>query len=92
MPDLSSLDPHELRDYFADTHYATPMRALNLRDHIGTLPGIMRVLGWEPEELDGLSIGLSPATLASVDEVVAKIVAWIDDFLASDTAARRAAV
>ena len=92
LPDLSSLDPHQLRDYFSDTHYATPMRALNFLDHIGTLPGTMRVLGCEPEELDGLSIGLSPATLASVDKAVAEIVAWINDFLASDTTARRAAV
>ena len=37
LPDLSGLDPHALRDYFADTHYATPIRALSLLQHMGRL-------------------------------------------------------
>lgn len=38
LPDLSQLDPHALRDYFADTHYATPLRAPALLKHLGRLP------------------------------------------------------
>ena len=38
LPDLAQLDPHALRDYFADTHYATPIRALSLLEQMGRLP------------------------------------------------------
>jgi len=43
LPDMSDLSPHELRDYFSDTHYATPMRALNFLTHIDSLPETIRV-------------------------------------------------
>ena len=39
LPDLSALDAHQLRDYFADTHYATPLRALALAVRLG-LPAL----------------------------------------------------
>ena len=42
LPDLSELDAHELRDYFADTHYAAPMRALAFAQRIGKLPSHVR--------------------------------------------------
>ena len=50
LPDLSALDPHQLRDYFADTHYATPLRALALAARLGHLPNVVAVLGCEPEQ------------------------------------------
>ena len=88
LPDMSDLDPHELRDYFADTHYATPLRALNLLDHIGELPATLRIFGCEPEEMEDLRIGLSPAVAASVDPAVKWVTTWIDDFLASNVTNR----
>ena len=45
LPDMSDLSPHELRDYFSDTHYATPMRALNFLTHIDRLPDTIRIIG-----------------------------------------------
>ena len=54
LPDLSEMDAHERRDYFADTHYATPFRALSLLEQIGNLPGTIRIIGCEPEEVDAL--------------------------------------
>jgi len=84
LPDLSDMDPHELRDYFADTHYATPLRALNLLDHIGELPGTIRIFGCEPEEMEDLGIGLSPAVAAAVGPAVNKVRAWVNDYLASN--------
>ena len=77
LPDLSKLEPFELRDYFADTHYATPIRALSLLDHLGSSPNTTRILGCEPDTLDDMTIGLSPV----VDAAVAKAVTMVIDLL-----------
>lgn len=89
LPDLSSLGQHELRDYFADTHYATPMRALSLLARIGKLPAVVRVLGCEPAAAEELRIGLSPAVAAAVEEGAAMVVRWVDGYLREPGAARR---
>ena len=70
IPDLSDLSIHEKRDYFADTHYATPIRALSLVNQISKVPPILRIIGCEPENLDELNIGLSPSVEAALDEAV----------------------
>ena len=77
LPDLSGLDAHELRDYFADTHYATPMRALAFAQRIGKLPPHVRVLGCEPESHAALFMGLSKPVTSAIDEAVAIAMAWI---------------
>ena len=82
LPDMSDMNAHELRDYFADTHYATPMRALNLLEHIGDLPKHIRIIGCEPEELDDLRIGLSPAVQTAIEPAVQMITDWVDNTIA----------
>ena len=77
LPDLSALDAHELRDYFADTHYATPMRALAFAQRIGKLPSHVRVLGCEPESHAELCIGLSKPVSGAIDQAVTMAMAWI---------------
>jgi len=77
LPDLSNLSAGEKRDYFADTHYATPMRALTLVAHVSTLPKAIRIVGCEPEELDDLRIGLSPPVAGAVDEAVSIVIDWV---------------
>ena len=79
LPDMSDMDMHELRDYFADTHYATPMRALNLLNHIGDLPATIRIFGCEPEEMKDLRIGLSPVVAAAVEPTINKVVDWLNE-------------
>ena len=81
LPDLSHLDPHQLRDYFSDTHYATPMRALGLAARIGKLPSVVRIIGCEPAEVDGLKIGLSPEVAASVGKAAIMVIEWVDEYL-----------
>ncbi len=68
LPDLSGLTSSEKRDYFADTHYATPMRALGLLSHVAALPEMIRIIGCEPEEALDLRIGLSPPVQAAVED------------------------
>lgn len=74
LPDLSELSAQQTRDYFADTHYATPMRALSLLAHVATLPGTVRIIGCEPEELNDMKIGLSPSVATAVEEAVNMVV------------------
>ena len=77
LPDLSGLDAHALRDYFADTHYATPMRALSLLEHLGHLPRRVAVVGCEPSAHEGLRIGLSAPVAAALDRAEAMAVDWV---------------
>ena len=88
LPDLSHLDAHQLRDYFSDTHYATPMRALTLLARMDSLPPTIRIVGCEPEALDELKIGLSAPASAAVDRAVTMIVDWVDRYVAAAAAHR----
>jgi hydrogenase maturation protease len=79
LPDLSGLDAHRLRDYFADTHYATPLRALALLERIGRLPKRVAVLGCEPDSRsdESLCLALSAPVAAALDRAEATAVEWI---------------
>ena len=78
IPDLSELAPHELRDYFCDTHYATPMRALNFLQHVGEIPRIVHILGCEPKEIDDMKLGLSAPVSAAIPIAEKMVTQWID--------------
>ncbi len=77
LPDLSALDPHALRDYFADTHYATPMRALGLLEQIGHLPRRVAVIGCEPVGDKAMHLGLSATVAAALERAEAMALEWI---------------
>jgi hydrogenase maturation protease len=81
LPDLSALDVHALRDYFADTHYATPLRALAFVQRLGRLPPHVRVIGCEPESHESLSMGLSAPVAAVVGAAVKMALEWMWDYL-----------
>ena len=78
LPDLSGLDPHQLRDYFADTHYATPMRALALLARIGHLPRSVAVIGCEPTPLEAMALELSAPVAAALGQAEAMAVEWVE--------------
>lgn len=77
LPDLSSLDPHQLRDYFADSHYATPMRALALLDRLGNLPRQVAIVACEPEDARPLSLGLSDIVRNALGRAETLAVDWV---------------
>ena len=81
LPDLSNLNAHQLRDYFADTHYATPIRALHLLAHIDKLPAEIRILGCEPENCETLCMDLSQPVAAAVDKAVKMTLDWVNESL-----------
>lgn len=70
LPDIAALDVHERRDYFADTHYATPIRALALISAVASLPPVVRVIGCEVESFEEFTIGLNPTVEAATDRAV----------------------
>lgn len=70
LPDLSQLSTHQRRDWFADTHYATPLRALALAAAVTTLPAIVRIVGCQPASTERFEIGLDPAVEAAIPEAV----------------------
>lgn len=78
LPDLSGLDAHALRDYFADTHYSTPIRALALVERLGHLPPRVAFIGCEPAEHEALGIGLSASVAAAVDRACVMAHEWVD--------------
>ena len=84
LPDLSALDPHALRDYFADTHFATPLRALSLLERLGRLPARIAIIGCEPERFEELSIGLSEPVAAALAGAESLATRWIENQLACD--------
>ncbi len=77
LPDLSGLGAHALRDYFADTHYATPIRALTLLEQLGHLPPVVAILGCEPAAYEALGLGLSPAVAAALEPAGRIVQGWI---------------
>lgn len=78
LPDLSALDAHQLRDYFADTHYATPLRALALAARLGHLPNVVAVIGCEPEQHIDMQTHLSPVVAAALGNAEAMALAWLE--------------
>ena len=74
---LQHLDLHQQRDYFADTHYATPDRALHMLAGLGRLPPVVRILGCEPTDAETLNIGLSAPVEAAVEAAVTLALDWM---------------
>ena len=77
LPDLSALDQHQLRDYFADTHYATPLRALALAVRLGCLPVQVAIVGCEPAPSEGLQRRLSLWVEAALDAAERMVFDWL---------------
>lgn len=77
LPELSGLDAHALRDYFADTHYATPLRALAMVQRLGRLPPRLAVIACEPLRCDRLELGLSPPVQQALGAAEALALQWI---------------
>ena len=85
LPDLSGLSVHALRDYFADTHYATPLRALALVEQLGHLPPRVAFIGCEPAEHERMALGLSAPVAAALDEGARIAHWWVADVMGGET-------
>ena len=79
LPDLDRLPPSERRDWFADTHYATPMRALALAAATAQLPRLLRIVGCQPARTDRFELGLDPVIERAIPEAIERVLALIAD-------------
>ena len=61
-----ALNSQQQRDYFADTHYATPTRVLQFLKNIGKLPPYLRVLACEPSSIEPCTLKLSDAVSQAI--------------------------
>ncbi len=52
LPDVDSFSDEEKRNFFADVHYATPVRAMTLASAVGVLPTLVRIIGCQPSDPD----------------------------------------
>jgi len=85
LPTLDDLSETERRDYFCETHYATPIRALTFAREVGALPGVVRIIGCQVADGDSFGVGLHPAVEAAIPEAVqvaARLVAVLMDSVA----------
>ena len=87
LPDLDALTPGERRDYFADTHYATPGRALALAAATATLPPVLRIVGCQPASTDRFELGLDPRVQAALPQAIAQVLALVADIERAPTSA-----
>lgn len=70
VPDIAGLDAHAQRAFLADTHYATPVRALAFAAALGKLPRVVRIIGCEPEDAERFEAKLSAAVERAVGRAV----------------------
>lgn len=52
LPRAEEMSDRKRREYFADVHYATPIRALTLARSVGALPPVVRIIGCQPHDPD----------------------------------------
>lgn len=71
--DIAAVPTLERRDMLADTHYATPERALMLARGLEVLPAVVWLVGCQPEDSERLGEGLSPAIERAVDVAAAEV-------------------
>lgn len=81
LPDLGSLTETDRRDYFSETHYATPVRALTFAREMGVLPSVVRIVGCQAADADAFGLGLHPAVEAAVPRAVDIAVELVTDLI-----------
>ena len=77
LPEPSEMSDRDRRDFFADVHYATPVRALTLARAIGVLPPLVRIIGCQPLDAESFGSDMSgpvAAAVARAIELVEKVL------------------
>jgi len=77
--DVSTLSSDERRDALADTHLATPARALMMARGLGVLPETTLIVGVQTTDTDEPREGLSATTARAVPVLVDEVLRLIDE-------------
>jgi hydrogenase maturation protease len=70
VPQLEDWSADQRRDFLADTHYATPTKAMILARALGVLPPAVYLVGCQPLDAERAGIGLSAPVAAAVERAV----------------------
>jgi hydrogenase maturation protease len=70
LPELSHLSATQRRDYFSETHYAVPIRALTLAREVDALPPVVRIIGCQPTDTGSFGMPMHDAVAAAVGPAV----------------------
>ncbi len=70
LPDVETLSEKEKRNFFADVHYATPVRAMALAQAVGALPPLVRIIGCQPSAVDTFDTDMHQDVAAAVPKAV----------------------
>ncbi|MGP1398073.1 MAG: hydrogenase maturation protease [Inquilinaceae bacterium] len=70
LPDVNAMTDRDRRDYFADVHYATPVRAMTLAWAVGVLPQFVRIVGCQPFDPDAFGTAMHDDVAAAVPRAV----------------------
>jgi len=84
VPDLAKWPEAKREGFLADTHYATPSKALILAKALGVLPPKVFLIGCQPAVYDDLALGLSAEVQAAIPAIIAQIKALVAEFKQRD--------
>ncbi len=70
LPQAEAMSDRERRDFFADVHYATPVRALTLAQSVGALPKLVRIIGCQPKDPDSFDTEMNETVAKAVPKAV----------------------
>lgn len=70
LPDIDSFTEEERRNFFADVHYATPVRAMTMARAVGALPPMVRIIGCQPSDADAFGMQMHADVAAAVPNAI----------------------
>ena len=70
LPDIDSFTEEERRNFFADVHYATPVRAMTMARAVGALPSLVRIIGCQPSDADAFGMNIHADVEAAVPRAI----------------------
>ena len=86
LPQLALLSETERRDYFSETHYAVPLRALTLAREIEALPSVVRIIGCQPVDASTFGAAMQAEVAAAIGPAVDLAIETITSLLESPAA------
>ena len=83
VPDPAAMSEAERRDFFADVHYATPVRALTMARAVGALPELVRIIACQIADAEGFASDMDPRVAAAVPRAAARARALVAELQAT---------
>ncbi len=79
--DNLNLTRDEIRDYFSDTHYATPSKVLQFLNYTNNLPDFLRILACEPLSIEPCTLKMSNVVSNRINDAVVMLEKIVKKFI-----------